>query len=286
MTNLLQSLALITGASGGIGLASARSLGVDRAVFLTDVDQQRLDDVAGSLEASGVSVAGAVAGDLADPRFIDALLEQVRAAGPIGAVVHAAGLSPALADAPAILRVNLIATEILLLGLERDLEPGTVCVLIASMAAHIASPAPAIEALCEKPLEADFEAKVLPLFDVAINPAGEVQAAGTAYTYSKLAVLRMAQARAAAWGKSGARIISISPGMIDTPMGRREVETNPQSAMMVDFTPLGWGQPDDIAQAAAFACSAKARFLTGCDIRVDGGLTASVQAFLKLSKVD
>jgi NAD(P)-dependent dehydrogenase (short-subunit alcohol dehydrogenase family) len=278
------SLALITGATGGIGLASARSLGADRAVFLTDVDQHRLDEVAKSLVGSGVRVAGAVAGDLADAQFVETLLQKTRAAGPIGAVLHAAGLSPALADAAAILHVNLIATERLLLALETNLEPGMTCVLIASIAAHIATSAPAIEALCEKPLDADFEAKILPLFATGSNLAGEVNAAGSAYTYSKLAVLRMAEARAATWGKSGARIISISPGMIDTPMGRREVDTNPQSAMMVDFTPLGWGQPDDIAQIAAFACSARARFLTGCDIRVDGGLTASVQSFLKVAK--
>ena len=88
----------------------------------------------------------------------------------------------------------------------------------------------------------------------------------------------MCESRAAAWGRKGARIVSISPGTIWTPMGRQEADSNPRVEAMVAATPTGrWGTSLDIAAAAAFLASAEASFVTGCDLPVDGGLTPSMR---------
>jgi NAD(P)-dependent dehydrogenase (short-subunit alcohol dehydrogenase family) len=98
--------------------------------------------------------------------------------------------------------------------------------------------------------------------------------ARSAYAQSKRAVLRLTQQRAAAWGKWGGRIVSVSPGIISTPMGHKEVDGNPYARYTLDSTPVGrWGSPLDIANAVDFLASDFATFITGCDLRIDGGVT-------------
>ena len=80
------------------------------------------------------------------------------------------------------------------------------------------------------------------------------------------------RAEAVAWGMRGARICSISPGIIDTPQGRQEFEEQPAMATMIDLTPIKrWGQPEEICNVVAFLLSDEASFMTGCDVVVDGG---------------
>ena len=90
------------------------------------------------------------------------------------------------------------------------------------------------------------------------------------------------------WGESGGRVVSVSPGLIDTAMGRLELQNNPMKQRMAELTPIGGdrSEPDtllpgltgDIADMVAFLCSDKASFVSGCDVRVDGGLTAAMNS--------
>ena len=179
----------------------------------------------------------------------------------------------------AILRANLVATEHLLRAFEPQLEPQSVAVLIASMAGHIAPAAPEIDAVLDEPLAEDLLQRMQPLLQAVSRQGDPNGLAGSAYSCSKRAVIRMVERRAKAWGERGARIVSISPGMIWTPMGRREVETGPGAAAIVDATPVGrWGTPMDIANAVDFLVSDLAGFISGCDLRVDGGVTPTVRA--------
>ena len=107
-------------------------------------------------------------------------------------------------------------------------------------------------------------------------PAG---AAGFSYALSKQAVVNLVERRAAAWGRAGARIVSISPGLILTPMGRKELAETPGAAQTADAAPVGRpGIAMDIAAAARFLASDDASFISGCDLRVDGGSTAALKS--------
>lgn len=277
VTHDLRSIAVITGACGGMGVACARLLGRRYRLALTDIRPAPLTDLAEALAREGYALAACVAGDLADPATTAALAAAVQEAGSLRSLVHTAGLSPALAGWEAILRANLVATEHLLAAFEPQLTPGTVAVLIASMAGHLTPADPDIDALLDAPLAEDFLQRVAPHLQRLSRPDDAHGAASPAYGMSKRAVIRMVERRAPAWGRHGARIVSISPGTIWTPMGRTEADTNPAAAAVVAATPVGrWGTAMDIANAVDFLSSDLAGFITGCDLRIDGGVTPAL----------
>lgn len=265
-------LALITGACGGMGLASARAVGRAHDLVLTDFRDDALAACAERLQAEGYIVRGTIAGDLNDTVVVGRLV-QALAVGPLGAIVHTAGLSPSLASWQDILRVNLVATERLLRAVEPLIAPGTAAVLIASSAGHLLrTVAPALQSVLDDCLAEDFVERIRPLMPLPEGiPKSEADLGGAAYMLSKWWVLRACEARAAAWGAKGARIVSVSPGMIWTPMGRKEAEREWIGAMVKDAPMARWGTPIDIADTVEFLISARASFITGSDIKVDGG---------------
>ena len=278
MTVVARPIAVITGACGGMGRACARELGGSSDLVLADLEESRLEALADSLREEGFVVAGLAAGDLAEPGVAARLFSTARTAGPLGAVAHTAGLSPALAPWDAILRANLVATERLLQALEAELEPGLAAVLLASMAGHMAPPDPGLDAVLADPLRDDLLQRAGPMLEPLVAPGDPYGLASPAYGQSKRAVIRMCEQRATRWGERGGRIVSVSPGVIWTPMGRREVERNPGAAMVVEKTPMGrWGRPTDISAAVAFLVSDRASFITGCDLRIDGGVTPALR---------
>jgi len=274
-----QTVAIITGAVGGMGQACARAMGRRHSLFLSDLDQGRLTDFAAALVSEGHEVAGVASGDLAQAETAGRLVKRARKAGSLAAVIHTAGLSPALAGWEAILTTNLVGTERLLQELERDPEEDLVAVLIASISGHLTPATPEADAVLAKPLDPDFLTRIRAHLNFPNDPEDLFSLGGQAYGYSKRAVLRLCEARAAAWGSRRARIVSISPGVIRTPMGQAEVDANPGAAHVLANAPLGrWGSVLDIAAAAAFLCSDQASFITGCDLRVDGGVTPALAA--------
>lgn len=265
---------LITGAAGGMGRACARLFGATHDLVLTDASA-RLAQVAEELEADAYTVLAARTGDLGDDALLAALVGDLDAAAPC-TIVHTAGLSPSQADWRAILSVNLIATEKLLTAIEPVLAPGSVAIAIASTAGHVPMDIPGTTDLLKASLEPAFLDTMGAIIEGAAggSPAG---ASGLAYVLSKKAVLRLVERKAVAWGGKGTRIVSISPGLILTPMGRQEVEQTPGAAETRDAAPAGRpGTAMDIALAAQFLASDAASFVTGTDLRVDGGTTAAM----------
>ena len=109
--------------------------------------------------------------------------------------------------------------------------------------------------------------------------AGEmIEDSGAAYGVAKRGVQRLVQRAAVDWGIRGGRINSVSPGMIDTPMGRQEFEAQPMMQVMLDMTPLAReGTADELADAVAYLLSDAASFVTGTDLLVDGGVVAALR---------
>lgn len=283
MADNARPLVVITGACGGMGQATARRLGVSHDLVLTDIHAGRITALVGQLTGEGYTVAGTLAADLAAPEAAGDLLDLAMGAGRIGAIVHTAGLSPALADWDKILTANVVATVRLLDAIEVRGPANLALVMIASIAGHMARVAgqAALDAVIDAPLADDFLQRVVPLLDAAAPPSADGEAysrRATAYGHSKWAVMRLCESKAVDWARHGNRIVTISPGLILTPMGRSEIETSEGVRALNDAIPAGrTGTALDIASAVAFLVSDQASFITGTDLRVDGGTIPLVQ---------
>ena len=270
MTKRPTDVVAITG-TGGIGISVARRLGGGRTLVLADADPARLDSVADQLRQEGHDVL-VVATDIADPGAVAAFAAQTAEVGPLRALVHTAGISPAQADPATILRVNVIGTALLLDSFLPQVVPGTVGVCVASMAAHTAPPLPAdVERQLAMTPTADL-ASLAVLDPTAVNRA-------SAYAIGKRANQLRVAAASVAWGENGGRVVSVSPGIIATPMGAAEL-AGPGGAQMRQMVALSAarriGTPEDIAAAVEFVTSAAASFISGSDLLVDGGAVAGL----------
>lgn len=260
-----EGVAVVTGAAGGMGVPVVKRLAAQgRSLLLCDLDAERLEAVAEPLRAEGAQV-DVLAGDIADAGFPD----QLRVAlgeRPVGVLVHTAGLSPTMADARRILEVNFLATERLVEAIRPAMAAGGCAVLISSMSAHMLKNPEVDQAVNDLVAGKGLEA----VLEMATSPE-------MAYPISKRAVVALVAREATAFGARGARIVSISPGLIDTGMGRAEMSASEYTQLMLEKTPLGrTGLGDEIAAAALFLCSPEASYITGSDIRVDGGTLAGM----------
>jgi NAD(P)-dependent dehydrogenase (short-subunit alcohol dehydrogenase family) len=262
---------LITGGAGGMGMACAARLGASGdAILLTDLDAAALERATRELARAGVDAQG-FACDLADPGCGDAIARALREGPPLRALVHTAGLSPVMADWRRIVAVDLVGTARVLGAALPFVESGGAAVCIASMAGHLVPADPAIAALMAEPLDPDL------LDELDALPGRPVGSPEAAYAHAKRAVRALVARSAAAWGARGARIVSLSPGMIRTPMGDLEFEKQPAMKLLLERTPLArLGEPGEIAGAVAFLCSPDASFVTGCDLLIDGGVCAAL----------
>lgn len=256
-------VAIVTGAAGGMGAPSAQRLAAQGlALILCDISEDRLEALAAPLRAAGTKVE-TLACNIANASF-PANLMAIVGERPIAALIHTAGLSPTMGDADAIFTVNYDATARLVEAVRPRMARGACAVLIASSSGYAAASAE-IDALIDAiPLDADSTS----LRTGVTHP-------GHAYSLSKRGVHRMVERQAAAFGEHGARIMSISPGLIDTSMGRAEAQAHPVMDEMLQVTPLKrYGTGDEIASVAVFLCSEDASYVTGSDIKVDGGVLA------------
>jgi NAD(P)-dependent dehydrogenase (short-subunit alcohol dehydrogenase family) len=263
------SVVVVTG-TGGIGLACARRLGAGHRLVLAEANKDRLDTVVSMLGDEGFSAVGHVI-DISDHASIEGLTRLVGEEGRLATVVHTAGLSPTMASGRRILEVNLLGTALLIQGFEDQLSDGTVGVLIASMAGSL------------WPLDAATEAAI-----ATASPEEVIDATGlapdvdpeTAYAVSKRGAQLRVVAAAVPWGARGARIVSVSPGMIATPMGHQESAAQPFMGEMLNRSPVPrLGTPTDIAEAVAWLAGPDAGFVTGTDLLVDGGVVASLRGW-------
>jgi NAD(P)-dependent dehydrogenase (short-subunit alcohol dehydrogenase family) len=262
----MKQVILVTG-MGAMGLACARAIGSGVQLLLADNDAARLDGAIAALKEEGFHVAGKLL-DLGDPRSAVALASEVAALGALRAFVHTAAISQSQAlDAKRIYAVNLAGTAHLLDAMAGIAVPGSVGVVVASMGAQFVTVPPEVErALALAPADALAQAvKAMPGWDDK----------NLAYLVAKRGNQLRVEAESLRWAKQGARLVSISPGVISTAQGLQELREHPAVAKVVADCPAGRiGTPHDIAAAVMWLMGSGATFITGIDLRVDGGTIA------------
>jgi NAD(P)-dependent dehydrogenase (short-subunit alcohol dehydrogenase family) len=212
--------------------------------------------------------------DVSDRDSVSALVETASELGRIEVVVHTAGVSPVQASVDAILRVDLLGAALLLDAFSGTIAPGGAGVFISSMAGTLA------------PLDPDLERRLMDSATADLLSLPELSAEaipdpGTAYSLAKRANQLRVRSAAITWGRRGARVNSISPGIISTPMGNAELAGPNGEFMrgMIAGSPAGRvGTSHDIASAVEFLVGPAASFITGTDLLVDGGVVASLLA--------
>jgi NAD(P)-dependent dehydrogenase (short-subunit alcohol dehydrogenase family) len=238
---------------------------------LADANEARLTDLGERLSNAGQRVR-ALRVDVSSADDVATLAGTAAALGAVRAVVHTAGVSPVQATPAQIVDVDVIGTARVLDAFEPHVEAGTVAVCIASMAGTMT------------PLDADTLALLATtptdrLSALAVLDPATLDVA-SAYGVAKRANQVRVEAASVVWGRRGGRVVSLSPGIVSTPMGRAELDGPFGDVMRAMIERSGTGRigtPDDIAAAVEFLVSPDASFITGTDLLVDGGVVAAMR---------
>jgi NAD(P)-dependent dehydrogenase (short-subunit alcohol dehydrogenase family) len=256
--------------AGGMGLAIARRVGAGRVIVLADISRTCLHAAADALSGDGHRVLTQEV-DVTSRTSVADLANAAAAAGRVTALVHTAGLSPEQAPADAVLAVDLLGVALTLDEFGRIIEPGGAGVVIASMAGHMYPP---LDAEVQRQLATTSPEGLLDL-----QACSGIADSRQAYPFAKRANQIRVAAAANAWGQRGARINSISPGVISTAMGRLELSGESGGLMQTMIDNAGVrriGTPEDIAAATEFLLGPSSAFITGTDLLVDGGVIAAI----------
>jgi NAD(P)-dependent dehydrogenase (short-subunit alcohol dehydrogenase family) len=245
-------------------------------LLLVDRDEHAVVEAASRLTAEAPrATVEPLSIDVTDVDALVRLASHVSESGDLRAVAHAAGISPTMADWRTVVAVDLVGSAKLLEALVPLATAGTAIVCFASIAAVLGAPEgqPAADAVLDDPLAPDLHDRLREAL------GSTVEDPGMAYAWAKRGVQRLVQREAVRLGRIGARICSVSPGVVDTPMGRQEAEAGPTIGFLVQQTPLGReGRADEVAAVAAFLLSDEASFVNGIDVIVDGGVVAALRA--------
>jgi NAD(P)-dependent dehydrogenase (short-subunit alcohol dehydrogenase family) len=256
---------------GAMGAAIARRAGAGKHVLVADLREENARAAEQLLLDAGFAASAATV-DITDRVSVRALAAQAAALGAVKGVVHAAGASPSMSRPKLIVRVDLYGTAVVLEEFGEVVAPGGSAVVIASQAGH-RLPALAPEedqALAMTPAE---ELLALPM----LQPAGLGDTLH-AYELANRGKSLRVQAEAVRWGRRGARVNAISPGIVMTPLSRAELSGSHGDGYrrMIESCPAGRaGTADEVATVAAFLLGPDGAFLTGSDILMDGGSTAA-----------
>lgn len=266
----MKEIVVLIGA-GSIGQAVARRVSAGRKVLLADLKQENADLAAEVLLDAGFDVETATV-NVSARDSVHQLAERASALGPVTRVIHAAGVSPSQASPATILAVDLYGTALVLETFGNVIASGGSAVVIASQSGH------RLGALSEEQNRALALTPADDLLQLPFLQPSEVKDSLHAYQLSKRGNALRVMAEAVRWGKRGARVNTISPGIIFTPLARDELG-GPRGAgyrRMIDLSPAGrGGTPDEVGAVAALLMGPEGTFFTGSDILVDGGVTAS-----------
>ena len=266
----MKNVMLLAGA-GQIGMAIARRVGYGMKIVIGDKRRENAEAIADTMNKAGFTTVP-VEMDLSSRASILALIDTAQQYGEISMLVNAAGVSPSQASIQTILKVDLYGTAVLLEEVGKVISKGGVGVTVSSQSGH-RMPALGIE-LDEQLATAPTE-ELLTL--EALQPQN-IRDTLHAYQMAKRCNVKRVMAEAVKWGNRGARINSISPGIIVTPLALDEFNGPRGDFYRNMFAKCPAGRPgtaDEVANVAELLMSGRGAFITGADFLIDGGATAS-----------
>jgi NAD(P)-dependent dehydrogenase (short-subunit alcohol dehydrogenase family) len=256
---------------GSIGQAIARRVSAGRHVMLADIRIDNAEAAAKTLNDAGFEVSTATV-DISSRDSVRALVKNATELGDVTGVIHAAGVFPSQASPETILKVDLYGTALVLEEFGKVIAKGGAAVVIASQSGHRLPPLS---------LEQNFALATTPVEDLLKLPMlqpDQITDPLHAYQVSKRANSLRVMAEAVRWGKRGARVNTISPGIIITPLANDELK-GPRGdgyRRMMNISAAGRaGTPDEVGNVAALLMGQDGAFITGSDFLMDGGVTAA-----------
>lgn len=257
--------------AGQIGLAIVRRIASGKKVIIGDKSLEHARAAADLLNQAGFD-AVAMAADLSSRESILSVINEARKYGDVKYLVNAAGVSPSQASIETILNVDLYGTAVLLEEVGKVIAEGGCGVTISSQSGH------RMPALTPEEDRALATTPTDELLSLSLLQPGNVRDTLHAYQLSKRCNVKRVMAEAVKWGECGARINSISPGIIVTPLAVDEFNGPRGDFYKNMFAKCPSGRPgtaDEVAHVAELLMSEKGAFITGSDFLIDGGATAS-----------
>jgi NAD(P)-dependent dehydrogenase (short-subunit alcohol dehydrogenase family) len=266
----MKNVVVVIGA-GSIGQAIARRVSAGKHVLLADLREENADAAAKTLNDAGFEVSTKTV-DVSSRSSVQALIATATKIGEISGLIHAAGVSPTQASPETILKVDLYGTALVLEEFGNVIARGGSAVVIASQSGHRLPPLPVEqnEALATTPVEE--------LLGLSMLQRNQVKDSLHAYQLSKRGNSLRVMAEAVRWGKRGARVNTISPGIIITPLANDELKgpRGPGYRRMIEVSAAGRaGTPDEVGTVGALLMGPDGAFITGSDFLMDGGVTAA-----------
>lgn len=261
---------MLTGA-GQIGMAVARRMGSGKKILVGDKNPEHAETVASILVNAGFDATPTEI-DISSRESIKSMIAEALNLGEIKVFVNAAGVSPSQAPIELILKVDLYGTAVLLEEVGKVIAAGGVGVTISSQSGH------RMPALTP---EQDWQLAMTPAEELLALPMLQpenIKDTLHAYQMAKRCNVKRVMAEAVKWGRRGARINSVSPGIIVTPLAVDEFNGPRGDFYKNMFTKCPAGRPgtaDEVASVAELLMSDKGSFITGSDFLMDGGATAS-----------
>jgi NAD(P)-dependent dehydrogenase (short-subunit alcohol dehydrogenase family) len=256
--------------AGSIGQAIVRRVGAGKHILLSDLNQANNEAAAKTLSEAGFEVSTTTV-DISSRQSVQSLVGTATKIGNVTGLIHAAGGSPSQASPATILKVDLFGTAVILEEFGNIIAEGGAGVVISSQSGHRL---PALTPEQNKALATTPADKLLELPFLQLN---QVTDSLHAYQLSKKGNALRVMAEAVRWGKRGARINSISPGIIITPLAKDEL-TGPRGDVyrkMINTCAVGRaGTPDEVGNVANLLMGQDGTFITGSDFLMDGGVTA------------
>ncbi|HZX59062.1 MAG TPA: SDR family oxidoreductase [Mucilaginibacter sp.] len=266
----MKNVIVVIGA-GSIGQAIARRVSAGKHVLLADLRLENADAAAKVLSEAGFEVSTATV-DISSRESIRALVNDATAIGSVTGLIQAAGVSPSQASPETILKVDLYGNAVILEEFGNVIASGGSGVVIASQSGH------RLPALTPEQNKALAITPADELLSLDFLQPDQVKDSLHAYQLSKRGNSLRVMAEAVRWGKRGARINTISPGIIITPLAKDEL-SGPRGdgyRRMINASAVGRaGTPDEVGNVGALLMGADGAFITGSDFLMDGGVTAA-----------
>lgn len=267
---MMKDVMILTGA-GQIGMAIARRIGYGMKIVIGDKNKANAEAIAKTMSEAGFDTVP-VEMDLSSRTSILNLIAEAKKYGEISMLVNAAGVSPSQAPTGTILKVDLYGTAVLLEEVGKVIRPGGTGVTISSQSGH------RMPALTPEEDELLATTPTEELLSLDMLQEGNIRDTLHAYQMAKRCNVKRVMAEAVKWGKRGARINSISPGIIVTPLAIDELNGPRGDFYKNMFAKCPAGRPgtaDEVANVAELLMNSRGAFITGADFLVDGGATAS-----------